>query len=1167
MSKKKKNKSISTSRILAQSKVKIIKSKQKDSTFWSIKEDLPISLYGELIGWIQNQALLKDKIFSIPFPATPKHLRPSISLIETNPEREFKWGWRYLLPYNKEISYFLDQSQAFENSMPTGDFIKGEQLLSDLEKRLGVSLWLIKNRTALLQIAQGLEAQKKFATLIKQEAIENGIVPFITHYISYRTEPAVTPPRFLRHIDEVFSGLQLPVSIISYLQYHILPDFVPHPRQIAEILQWESSGSAVDYYLALLSMLAHFVSSCLNISDCQKLLPPSNFEVHDPRLEIILNLVRGDQFQPRPINIQKKEAFEAYLAQDLNQAFNLSCSVLKGQPNDYYSMEIVSRCLNMAKLMPDMINENLLSNIIFPIKSIVLKEREYETSARDLIKLSWNFITHSWGKSVLSFVFRELSDDPIEMGKGYVPYATLSNYEPHPFGIMHFQSQEIRTRYAFFLKQIYQGKAYEHYQFACTEEPIKCIMDIMPTEVQLLLTAENIYRSGKYLESLQNAEQLVRSDHSFIRQRGIRLMGNCLIDLNRFEAAVDFIVGHYLREPNLLSILPIKKVVEKIESNERKAFAQNIAIPILYDIYAKRGSRDIDHLRAFVYEDFLFAHGETKPSGLEHLFSQFEKDRLVYFLRYVCSESVMDSSISFDSSEEISLERVAICRSLLELDNANLDIYHSEIKNILRRLTIKKKIREIEQSKIYVDIDSIRDNAEKNLTENFNRYISFLQGGIDEENIALRKSIRESADQGNIAKVLSFALPDNEINSLFEAMIIDLRDQFVSSTEYGRDGYLSVRIRHGTLSSHLRSPLEVNHLITQRNSETGKYRDNTFWIERLNLSEDGVRLQFSKYFSIFSSELDALIDHIIKNWIQIRTTNEQEGLFDFRLIKAQIAFLALKIDANTTFNRFLDITLDSFYEMLELSLEKMRGQIRNEAKTKANDLLTQLQTNIESISRFVDTGDLTAAIGRGRTEIQIAFDRVIEWFRFNRLKEREPFSIEDVISISEASVQISCPAFGSTANISEEMKQLRILGKLPTFVDMLFIIFENIVRHSKSVDPKAEVSVHYQEAMIIIRVVNKVAEGVVCEESTRKIKDIKNVISERKYGEAIRREGGTGFQKLYKILSYDFKGTRKMVEPHLEFGFLPNNSFFAEVGIPILSLREEGGGANENTGN
>jgi hypothetical protein len=51
--------------------------------------------------------------------------------------------------------------------------------------------------------------------------------------------------------------------------------------------------------------------------------------------------------------------------------------------------------------------------------------------------------------------------------------------------------------------------------------------------------------------------------------------------------------------------------------------------------------------------------------------------------------------------------------------------------------------------------------------------------------------------------------------------------EFLTNPDHGLDCYLSMRIRHGTLAGQLRTPLEVEHLITQRRAPRTNIRQTS----------------------------------------------------------------------------------------------------------------------------------------------------------------------------------------------------------------------------------------------------------------------------------------------------------------------------------------------------
>ncbi len=83
---------------------------------------------------------------------------------------------------------------------------------------------MIKNKIALLQLAQGLEEQKKYAQSIRKELKNGSLARFITYWVSIRNEEQTTANRFRSQIESITNRLN-PESQLGYkefIQYHLI---------------------------------------------------------------------------------------------------------------------------------------------------------------------------------------------------------------------------------------------------------------------------------------------------------------------------------------------------------------------------------------------------------------------------------------------------------------------------------------------------------------------------------------------------------------------------------------------------------------------------------------------------------------------------------------------------------------------------------------------------------------------------------------------------------------------------------------------------------------------------------------------------------------------------------------------------------------------------------
>jgi hypothetical protein len=314
--------------------------------------------------------------------------------------------------------------------------------------------------------------------------------------------------------------------------------------------------------------------------------------------------------------------------------------------------------------------------------------------------------------------------------------------------------------------------------------------------------------------------------------------------------------------------------------------------------------------------------------------------------------------------------------------------------------------------------------------------------------------------------------------------------------------------------------MEAEKLLTRLDPLTGIYKPNDYWISKLNITNDSIKHYLNLSLAKFSQQFDQIVNEISNEWIQIKTkVSDEKGLFDFTLYAFDLPDISKRITHETTFDEFLDLMFVIFNQLLKLNLNVIRNKLEKEAKSRVNELINDLQINIDKIANFIDAGELNKAIRIVRTEMQIAFDRIIEWFHLSRSTSNEPFLIEDAINISIEMVKTYSEDF--KINIKKPINKAIIFqGKyLTSFVDILFIIFENIVRHSgvkKGIEANVSITCEYE--YIYFYIDNKIDKNVENDVTRKRINSIKVAMAERRYMQSIRREGELVFIKLGKLL-------------------------------------------------
>ena len=817
------------------------------------RNTLAPGLFREVAAWLFDTPVIGRKVFSPGYPRTFKQYWGNELLTPTTPEREFRWAVANLLPHAARLREFLSRATVFHQAFLADDFPSCTAILDEVEQRFGQSLWLIKHRLPLLQAMSGLEAQKRYSESIQQSA---GSIPFIaaiTYLASMRTEPSVTPGRFRSQVEAKLRKWNVDAESNSYLRFHASPSINQTSGALADILRIAQAGAVIDYYEALvcISQLAAVAGPPILASILVSELPTLYARTTDSRLGAILAGLGEPPPDLRPAHPAALTGADALLKGEYVQALADAMAALSANPADPDALMIAGMATAMLPAQQDTHERPLGQRIVSWMAGVIAKNAIVSKDSIELIKLSFNFFGAPWANTLLGVVEKENSSEPLLRSGGWAHLAALSIPAVHPFRVLWLPPGETRERYARYMETLLEPSHSSAYTLAVADsQQVYRLSQEIIWEECTLAEAEQAFACDAFEKALEAANKLERSSRAYYRHRAIRLACAALLRMDWTKDCVDRLTTAYVHERTVHDLLPIKAVAIAIAKDEGRPLSGDLSVPILFELYTRHVGKNYDSECMFACTEFLEAHGLQRPTDLRRVYGQFDRKKLVYFLRYVSVESIMDRSSMFDSSRALLEERLGICQLLIELDSDGVESYHTEIKTLLRRLMLQKRMKEVEQSKIFVDTDSIKRTVAEDLREAFNRFM------------ALRNEVKESpeveqafhkASTGDLTGLSNLALPQNETTELFESIIRRIREEYLLSPEHGLAKYLSVRIRHGTLAAHLRKPVELARLVTRKESSSGSYKQNEYWPKRVSGATPAARDWLVNRLATFSS--------------------------------------------------------------------------------------------------------------------------------------------------------------------------------------------------------------------------------------------------------------------------------------------------------------------------
>jgi hypothetical protein len=1124
-------------------------------TLSDIRKTISPTRYPALLAWLPNVRHKGRGVFSGQFPNHITRLKRDWPLDPTPPEDEIRWATELLKSHTSKICSFVERAGEYERKALVGDYQGCSDFLDSIERDIGISIWSVETRIALLQAAYGLERQKGYVNGIRALRISNAVA-VLAFYLSERNEPATNPLQFRRLMVERCEKWEIPQEYTDYLLFRLADVCNFSLETCAGILRFEATSSVVDYYdtyvrLAQKAVLTTGLPDSL-LSGLEALADTIN----DHRICKVLLLNNSGKCRLSLLRRQQHICSDHLIQENFQRAVAAAESSSSADPMDV-TIRFVSAQAR-AELGVEKPEGSGLGNRIEGLCSLlVTKNESTEDPYLETLRLTSAFQLTSFSGQLARFVSDQYSSHPISANVDALDAFLHSPYlDPHDLAWL--PAPAIKT-YAAALFEAYgltpalagelwrAGVQVPGFDQSSAEKAFGLGKD---TVLQIRIHRELVCHN--YDTALVLGREIDRSQSRYTRRLAARYIAHCLLKLRRLEEAIDFVVDRILSDPSAASMLPIADCAERLDKSARKLLAAKLSTPIILDLYSRHVSDRLDNLRAYAYEDFLIAHDIERPTALSRLAERFDRNLLVYYLQKICIPGIMQVSSAFSGSQELEQERLAICSILRQIDQPNAKEYELEIRQITRTQVIQQGVLHVDKSRIFVDQAAIRRWAERNLKEGFARYRALLEAGVDTGVIAFTDAVEDVLEGGKAAQTL-LALPKNEANDLLDDLVSKLFAECMMNPEYGLDCYLSMRIRHGALSGQLRGPLEEQKIITQREGGSQRYKSNDFWLQKLDYLSPTAQQQFDTRLARFSHDYDSAIDKFAGEFIQVHSTEKEGGLFSKTLPALFLGVIATEIKQDTTFDDFISVYFNWFWQRVEIDLKTVRKRIDENLKPGINSLFASLQSDLESLIGDLPTPDLDRAIRVAQTGAQNALNQVNEWFRLRKPESVPSLTLEEIIDIGLQCVKNIHPDFRPHIDQS--------IPTLPSFVDwtplsdIFFIVFENIQKHSGIIRPAVEITASESQDQFRIMVSSEVEVSANIDEAQNRVAKIKQAISEGSYQHGVRSEGGTGLMKLRKIIGQNPKKSN-----HLDFGFTHDNRFFVELELPYLEI------PNEDTG-
>jgi hypothetical protein len=1060
------------------------------------------------------------------------------------------------------LNKFFALRQQCEREFLLGSFEAAAKSRDEIDSLLGLSLWGLQAKFLLLEYSLGLEANTRHRSDLNSQKGLHIFVQVISNYLSMRAERQLSHENYQHKLAKYLSSFDEYPQVKVFFEHTMGREGVEFETQDEDmVLYYLSDGSLIDRCLHTVSLLERL--STANLSDGELLIPSAKLictSLDIPATRNVAALMLPDlPIKTTPLDLKILEALDHYTEGDYLSSAELSGQLLLQLPTSVQLFELYVKSVIFSgkPFESPFPADSPADEIARAIDSVFRKTKNYSHALETLSRAAKGIHLAPLATGLRYLLASERSPATARRSEQIaildsqfldpklclVPTAPSLRLEVHKRLAPAFPGSLTMEFLSRLLAPLDQGAT-------------PTFPDRVANERKLRYTATTLLEQGDYnsatplLEKLYAGRRTPGGPLTYpLYDEIVALTYDAYLRAENLQGALDVYVDNLLEQPLTIHALDVAALLKLIERTPRPALAGNIKLPILYAATVTN-----PQITFVPYDNFLSAHGCKRPTDLLPQAPNFPPPLLTYFLSHVCTQKVMAGSFHFTGTEALEHERLQILQYLCRTDAVSRPAYSEEIDQITQRRFIRRGIQKLDEGRIYVDEAGIRGTGEKLLAENFHRYldISSLKGiealRLLDSNI---KKVVPTSPSGQHAPAQKIDFEKLEAEgvrviffshyALFKELFMDVRDRFISSSEYGLDSYLSVRIRHGTLQGQLRSKFEAFHLLTQRNADTGEYLPNAYWETELSACTSEENGFVQSHLAALSRDIDDLTRRLKDETIQVRTeTRNPKGLFDFRFEDdCLFPLFTERFESITSFAEFMDKVFATLWARTEEGCARMRDYMSHELKSEFVRRLTALRTELRSHLQPGAASALQAAILNGLTAVQNECDRIARWFTLTG-GAFEAFTLKDIVNVCVASVNNVNPDLQIAPNIDMDSRPISGLY-FHSFFDILRAVLDNALRHSgiSGTAPQVAITGQIVGDKVTIQMRNSISPYVRQKDPAQFLSSRLATVQSRAVSDEIKREGGTGYLKIAKILQYDLH----QHGPHITFTYPTDQEF------------------------
>lgn len=1073
--------------------------------------------------------------------------------------QEIAWVTTILAANSALLNKFVKLRDEFCIALSNGNYDLASACLDKADQECGLSLWTVENRIAIAALAGGFERQKAYINSLLS-GDRRTFVAFFSSNVGERNESRVSKISFETRLRERAKSWNIKSDQQTYIFFKLVGASSLAPIDIADILSFEAASSAVDLYETFLDLMVIAKESFSKNGNSRILTQLAKLKHISDHCLDNLGLLYSEEILT---TIDAPDYLNAFLMGEYVTAAASIEKRLEEQSDDPLMILVAAR-LKVLGYQLDVSGNQFVEHLLSLLGSFLAQDKGSDEAAQALERFAMNFRSLPISPSIDNLV-QHASSDLLGDVSALTAMRSRCICLPVRLSLLddtrraRLLNDETKVQHA-----TWQYERLSHIGVPTTE-------GLLSREAESYAAISFCKKKDQPSQAFSHLANLAASENEHFKQDSSILKAWYLEADGDIHGAILHTVKTAITKPTLLRSLPLIELFQHRGFRELKQLEREPCLSIgffLYSSLTRESTKDV--ALKVAWKQFHKVHRLAKPSEIKPRVSEFDRDEILFFLRSVCTQEIMELSAAFNSPADLDRERLQICIALSELDPERSDDYDSEIIELTRRLSIEEGVQQVESSRVYVDLLGLQRWCHQNLSELFLRYMDYVGAGLEASNDELERSIILIAKKvGSDTAFLSFLdAYDISADSLLAELIEECAAHFLTLPRFGLDAFLGSRVRHGSLEGAFRSPLEARKLITKIDSTTNQYESNAYWLNADDAMSSDQRAALNRALNAFSSNIDSLLDAAISRFVHVRSAVYPDGLIWLwplnekgrrQLLTTWLLQAKASLSKEATIEQFVEFCATTlFWPKLKTSLADATQFVTTTLSGKIIDQLNILDAAAHKVTP--NHGGLTACIRAAKSDIEAAAAKVSKWFAPPQFTDIDSsYLLKTGIEIGLTSLRHLRPQFTSEIewDIDDRANVLLHAAGFQAINDVAFLIFGNIQKHSGYFDgyrtverPKIKIWLRWVDPDIIqVEVQNEISPAKDLASIETNVSAAKEQIRLGQFDTVAKQKNKTGLVRLASVLNYENSDDRV-----IEFGLVERSRFHVKFSVPVFLL-------------